>query len=59
MKAIEGKELATILELLRDSDLSMPEIAERMGLGVTVIHSINEKQKIRDYHGHRTQWKMS
>ena len=49
-------ELNRILKLLRDSDLTLPEIADRMRCSRSAVAAINRKFQIRVYAGKRTQW---
>jgi len=51
-------ELNRILKLLRDSDLTLPQIADRMQCSRSAVASINRKFQIRVYAGKRAQWML-
>jgi hypothetical protein len=51
-------ELNRILKLLRESDLTLPEIADRMQCSRSAVASLNRKFQIRVYAGKRTQWDL-
>ncbi len=55
-KHLAFSELATISLLLRDSDLTLAEIATRMNRSHSAIISLNRRVQIRDYGGMRSQW---
>lgn len=50
--------LDRILQLLRDTDLPMPVIAVRMGIGSGTVASINRRHKIRSYGGRHESWEV-
>jgi len=52
-------ELRRIMMLLRDSELSLPEIADRMNCSRSAIAAINRKFQIRFYEGRRSQWNLN
>jgi predicted DNA-binding protein YlxM (UPF0122 family) len=49
-------ELNRIIILLRDSDMSLPEIADRMNCSRSAVAAINRKFQIRLYQGKRSRW---
>jgi hypothetical protein len=49
------QEVQTIVRLLT-TDMTMPEIAERMCCSRGGVVSINRKFKVRDYGGRRSTW---
>ena len=49
-------ELNRIIILLRDSDMSLPEIADRMNCSRSAVAAINRKFQIRLYQGKRSCW---
>jgi hypothetical protein len=55
-KHLAHYELARILLLLRESDLSLAEIATRMNRSYSGIVSVNRRLGIRSYAGMRNQW---
>ena len=52
-------ELNRILKLLRDTDLTLAEISDRMQCSRSAIASINRKFQIRVYAGKRAQWNLN
>jgi predicted DNA-binding protein YlxM (UPF0122 family) len=44
--------------LLRESDMTLPEIADRMNCSRSAVASINRKFQIRVYAGKRSQWNV-
>jgi predicted DNA-binding protein YlxM (UPF0122 family) len=52
-------EIKRIVMLLRDSDMSLPEIADRMLCSRNAVASINRKFQIRLYEGRRSHWSMN
>jgi len=52
-------ELKRIVMLLRESEMSLPEIADRMRCSRSAVASINRKFQVRLYGGHRSQWSLS
>jgi ribosomal protein S13 len=57
-KSFSDDELNRIIALLRDSELSLPEIAVRMRCSRSAVASINRKFQIRLYEGKRHQWNL-
>ena len=55
-KYFSEDELKRISMLLRDSDMSLPEIADRMDCSRSAVAVINRKFHIRLYEGRRSQW---
>ena len=51
-------ELRRIVTLLRDSEMSLPEIADRMNCSRSAVAAINRKFQIRLYEGRRSQWSL-
>ena len=49
-------ELNRIIILLRDTDMSLPEIADRMHCSRSAVTTINRKRKVRIYNGLRSTW---
>ena len=52
-------ELKRIVMLLRESDMSLPEIADRMRCSRSAVASINRKFQVRLYEGRRSQWSLN
>jgi ribosomal protein S13 len=57
-KSFSEEELHRIVALLRDSELSLPEIAHRMRCSRSAVASINRKFQVRMYAGKRNQWSL-
>ena len=52
-------ELKRIVMLLRESEMSLPEIADRMRCSRSAVASINRKFQVRRYEGRRSQWSLN
>jgi len=52
-------ELNRIMILLRDSDMSLPEIADRMNCSRSAVAAINRKFQVRLYRGRRSRWVLN
>ena len=57
-KSFSAEELDRIVTLLRDSELSLPEIAVRMRCSRSAIASVNRKFQVRLYDGKRNRWSL-
>jgi len=58
-KYFSKDELNRIVMLLRESDMSLPEIADRMRCSRSAVAAINRKFQIRLYGGKRSQWTLN
>lgn len=58
-KYFSKDELNRIVMLLRDSDMTLPEIADRMRCSRSAVAAINRKFQIRLYGGKRSQWTLN
>ena len=58
-KYFSQNELNRILMLLRESEMSLPEIAERMRCSRSAVAAINRKYQIRRYEGKRSEWSLN
>ena len=47
-----------IINLLSKTDMTVPEIAARMGCSRTTVLSLNRKFKVRKYAGLRRKWSL-
>jgi hypothetical protein len=54
----EGQ-IKTVVSLLASTDMSIPEIAERMGCSRSAIAALNRKFQVRQYNGRRSTWVVS
>jgi transposase len=57
-RALSEHEVRRIVSLLTSTEMSITDIAKRMGCGRSVIASINRKFRIRQYAGMRSHWTM-
>ena len=55
-KALSENQVRKIVSLLASTELTVPEIAERMGCSRSTVVSVNRFHAIRDYQGHRSVW---
>jgi len=58
-KYFSKDELKRIVMLLRDSDMTLPEIADRMCCSRSAVAAINRKFQVRLYGGKRSQWTLN
>ena len=58
-KYFSESELKRIVMLLRESDMSLPEIADRMRCSRSAVAAVNRKFQVRLYEGRRSQWSLS
>ena len=49
-------ELKRIVMLLRESEMTLPEIADRMRCSRSAVAAVNRKFQVRSYEGRRSQW---
>lgn len=57
--ALEDKEIQRIVHLLGSTDMTIPEIAQRLGCSRSTIVAINRKFAVRDYCGRRSTWNLA
>ena len=57
--ALSQEEMNRIVSLLKDTDMTMPEIAARMQCSRSAIVSINRRFRVREYLGLRSKWQNS
>ena len=53
------EEINRITSLLRSTDMTLQEIATRMGCAKSSIVSINRMSQIREYRGRRNYWVLA
>ena len=58
-KYFSEDELRRILSLLRDSDMTLREVADRMQCSRSAVAAINRKFQIRFYGGKRSLWNVN
>ena len=56
---LEAAELERIVSLLRDSELTLSEIAARMQCSRSAIASVNQRFQVRNYQGLRSEWELT
>jgi len=56
---LEPAELERIVSLLRDSELTLSEIAARMQCSRSAIASVNQRFQVRNYQGLRSEWELT
>ena len=56
--AFTEKEIQRIITFLSSTDMTVLEIAQRMGCGRSTVASINRKFQVRDYAGLRSKWPL-
>jgi hypothetical protein len=54
--ALGEREVEKILKLLASTEMSIPEIAERLGCSRSAVGAINRKFQVRNYGGNRGTW---
>jgi DNA-directed RNA polymerase specialized sigma24 family protein len=54
-----AEELQRLIFLLRETELSLGDIAERMGCSKSAVAAINRRHQVREYNGRRTQWVLT
>ena len=54
---LSDTELRRIIHLLNSTDMTIGQIAQRMGCSRSAIASINRRYQVRDYAGLRSVWK--
>lgn len=58
-KCFTTEELQRIVVLLRETDLSLAEIAVRMQCSRSAVASVNRKFQVREYEGRRSHWVLA
>jgi hypothetical protein len=57
--AMQESQIRTVISLLATTDMTIAEIAERMGCSRKTIVSINRRFQVRQYNGRRSSWVVS
>ena len=55
---VDENTVRRIVKLLASTDMTIMEIAQRMACSPSLVASINRKQQIRFYDGHRATWQL-
>jgi hypothetical protein len=58
-RSLDDFQVHRIVSLLARTDMTFPQIAERMGCSPAVVATINRRYEVREYSGRRTQWTLS
>ena len=58
-KYLDPHELDRIISLLRESELTLSEIATRMSCNRSTITKVNRRFRVREYKGLRARWVMN
>jgi transcriptional regulator of aromatic amino acid metabolism len=58
-RSLDDFQVHKVVSLLVRTDMSLGEIAQRMGCSHTVIAGINRQYQVRDYAGQRTRWTVN
>jgi transposase len=56
--ALPEIQIKKIQTLLASTNMSLPEIAERIGCSRSTVVTINRKYQIRNYGGSRSKWAL-
>jgi len=57
-RSLTERQIARIIDLLASTDMTMPQIAIRMGCSRSAITSVNTRFGVRNYEGSRAKWKL-
>ena len=57
-RSFTAQEVQRIVSLLSNTDLTIAEIAERMGCNRSTVVAINRKFQVRNYEGLRSNWTL-
>jgi hypothetical protein len=57
-RSLSEEQVQKIIRLLVSTDMTICDIAKRMGCSHSVIVSINRKYRIRQYGGMRREWTL-
>ena len=57
--AMQESEIQRVISLLGSTEMSIHEIAERMGCSRSAIVAVNRRFQVREYRGRRTSWVLS
>lgn len=56
---MDPAKLERIVSLLRNSELTLAEIAERMQCSRSAIAAVNQRFQVRNYQGLRSEWELT
>ena len=58
-RAMSSDRVHTIVRLLRDTDMTLSEIAERVHCSRSAVITVNQKSRVRSYGGLRSSWTVN
>ena len=58
-RPINGAQLDKMIRLLRETDLSLGEVAERFQCSRSAVQSVNRRFSVRFYNGARARWALN
>ena len=58
-RSLDDFQVHRIVSLLARTEMSLAEIAQRMGCSHAVVASINRRYEVREYDGRRTRWTLN
>lgn len=53
---MRDSEIQIVISLLTSTDMTIPEIAKRMGCSRSTIVAVNRRYQVRQYKGRRSSW---
>jgi hypothetical protein len=58
-RPLDDFQIHRIVSLLARTEMSLADIAQRMGCSHSVVAAINRKYEVRDYQGRRNRWTLT
>jgi hypothetical protein len=58
-RSLDDFQIHRIVSLLARTDMSLIEIAQRMGCSHAVVAAINRRYEVREYAGRRNRWSLN
>jgi hypothetical protein len=58
-RSLDDFQVHRIVSLLARTDMSLVEIAQRMGCSHAAVAGINRRYEVRDYEGRRNNWTLN
>ena len=55
---LQDTEIRTIIRLLDSTDMTINDIAQRIGRSRAAVISVNRRFRLRDYRGQRSSWSV-
>ena len=56
---MQDSEIRIVISLLTSTDMTIPEIAKRMGCSRSTIVAVNRRYQVRQYKGRRSSWVLA